>query len=156
MTDTDLQPLLAFYETGRSKRDFDGGIQLALERILADPQFVFRAERDGGDAAPGTFFRVSDLELASRLSFFLWSSIPDEPLLTLASRGRLHDPAALEQQVRRMLRDPRANALVSNFAGQWLYLRNLKNVSPAMSSFPNSTTTFVRPFSARPSSWSRV
>ncbi|MEP7304876.1 MAG: DUF1592 domain-containing protein [Acidobacteriota bacterium] len=136
VTDTDLRPLLTFYETGRGKRDFDAGIQLALERILADPQFVFRAERDGGDAGPGAIFRVSDLELASRLSFFLWSSIPDEALLTQASRGRLHDPAVLEQQVKRMLRDPRAGALVSNFAGQWLYLRNLKNVSPSHEQFP--------------------
>ena len=136
VTDTDLRPLLAFYETGRGKRDFDAGIQLALERILADPQFVFRAERDGGDAAPGAVFRVSDLELASRLSFFLWSSIPDEALLALAHRGRLHDPAVLEQQVRRMLHDPRAGALVSNFAGQWLYLRNLKSVSPSHEQFP--------------------
>jgi hypothetical protein len=99
-------------------------------------QFVFRAEHDPADLTPGTAFRVNDLELASRLSFFLWSSIPDEPLLALASRGKLRDPAVLEQQVRRMMLDRRAQALVSNFAGQWLYLRNLKNVVPSKDQFP--------------------
>ena len=134
--DADLRPLLAFYETGRRKGGWDAGIQLALERILADPQFVFRAEGDGGAAAVGTPFRVSDLELASRLSFFLWSSLPDDTLIDLASRGRLRDPVVLEAQVRRMLHDPRAGALVGNFAGQWLYLRNLKNVAPSSEQFP--------------------
>ena len=102
-----------------------------VERMLADPQFVFRVERDPPTLAPGAAFRVSDLELASRLSFFLWSSIPDEPAAGAGQpRASCSDPAVLEQQVRRMLRDPRAEALVSNFAGQWLYLRNLKNVVP--------------------------
>ena len=136
VSDADVRPLVAFYETGRQKGTFDAGIQLALERMLADPQFVFRAERDPADRPPGAAFRVSDLELASRLSFFLWSSIPDEPLLSAASRGKLREPAVLEQQVTRMLRDPRAGALVSNFAGQWLYLRNLKNVVPSKDQFP--------------------
>ena len=136
VTDGDLGPVLAFYATGRKARDFDGGIQLALQRILADPQFVFRAEREASVASPGAAFRVSDIELASRLSFFLWSSVPDEQLVALASRGTLHDPAVLDQQVRRMIRDPRARALVSNFAGQWLYLRNLKNVVPSKDQFP--------------------
>jgi len=134
--DADLGALLAFYETGRQKRNFDAGIQLAVERMLSDPQFVFRAEHDPADLTPGTAFRVNDLELASRLSFFLWSSIPDEPLLALASRGQLRDPAVLEQQVRRMMLDRRSQALVSNFAGQWLYLRNLKNVVPSKDQFP--------------------
>ncbi len=134
--ESDLRPLIAFYDAGRKKRDFDAGVQLALERLLSDPQFVFRAERDPDDVAPGTAFRVSDLELASRLSFFLWSSIPDEPLLALASRGRLREPAVLNQEVARMMRDPRARSLVSNFAGQWLYLRNLRNVVPSKDQFP--------------------
>jgi len=137
VSNADLRPLLAFYETGRRTGGWDAGIQLALERILADPKFVFRAESDGGATAAGTPFRVSDLELASRLSFFLWSSLPDDTLIDLASRGRLGDPAVLEQQVRRMLGDPRASALVSNFAGQWLYLRNLKNVAPSSEQFPD-------------------
>ena len=145
--DADLQPLLAFYETGRRKGGWEAGIQLALERILADPQFVFRAEGDGAGAV-GTPFRVSDLELASRLSFFLWSSLPDDTLIDLASRGRLRNPAVLEAQVRRMLHDPRAGALVSNFAGQWLYLRNLKNVAPSSEQFPefddNLRQSFLR------------
>jgi hypothetical protein len=109
---------------------FDSGIQRALARVLVDPQFLFRFERQPADVAPGSAYRLSDLELASRLSFFLWSSIPDDELLDVARRSALKDPAALERQVRRMLADPRAEALVSNFAGQWLFLRELKNARP--------------------------
>src|SRR5262245_65968732 len=99
---------------------------MALRRILADPQFVFRFERDPANLPVGSAHRISDIELASRLSFFLWSSIPDEELLTAAEQGRLKSPAVLQQQVRRMLKDPRSQALVTNFAGQWLFLRRLK------------------------------
>ena len=105
--------------------------------ILASPKFVFRLERDPANAAPGAVHRVSDVELASRLSFFLWSSLPDDELLDVARRGRLKTPAVLEQQVRRMLADPRAQALVDNFAGQWLQLRNVRNVLPNSDVFPD-------------------
>jgi hypothetical protein len=129
--EADVSALLRFYDSGRREQgDFETGIQVALQRMLSDPKFIFRAEHDPPGAAPGTVHRISPLELASRLSFFLWSSIPDDQLLNLASSGRLRDPAVFEQQVRRMLADPRARALVSNFAGQWLYVRNLKGTNP--------------------------
>ena len=105
--------------------------------MLTDPKFVFRFERDPVNVAAGAAYRVSDLELASRLSFFLWSSIPDDELLTVATEGKLHEPAVLEQQVRRMLADPRSQALVENFAGQWLYLRNVNGANPNVEEFPN-------------------
>src|SRR4029450_11781643 len=114
----------------------DAGVEMALRALLASPEFVFRIERDPAGVAPGTPYRISDVELASRLSFFLWSSIPDEELLSLAERGRLKDPAVLDAQVRRMLADPRSSALVSNFAGQWLFLRNLQNAVPDNDLFP--------------------
>ena len=118
---TDSSTLLTFYEAGRREGSFEAGIEAALQRILASPKFVFRVERDPARRRRrAAYYRVSDLELASRLSFFLWSSIPDDELLDLASAGQLKDPAVLEQQVRRMLADPRSQALVSNFAGQWL------------------------------------
>ena len=132
----DLDTLMEFYRSGRSDGSFDAGIQLALERLLISPDFLFRIERDPTDIAPGTIYALSDLELASRLSFFLWSSIPDAELLEAAERGMLQDPAALEQQTRRMLADPRSKALVQNFAGQWLYLRNLRSVVPDAAAFP--------------------
>ena len=134
--DADVAPVMAFYQTGRAKGGFDGGVQLAVQRILSDPEFVFRAERDPAPAARSVH-RVSDLELASRLSFFLWSSVPDGELLAVAERGRLKEPQVLERQVRRMLADSRASALVGNFAGQWLYLRNLRNVVPSKDAFPD-------------------
>jgi hypothetical protein len=133
----ELEPILDFYEAGRRQGTFDSGIQRGLERILASPRFAFRVERDPDSIAPGTPYRIADVELASRLSFFLWSSIPDETLLDLASRGRLKDPAILEQQVRRMLADPKSNALVANFAGQWLHLRNVRSVLPNSDEFPD-------------------
>jgi hypothetical protein len=129
-TGADLDTLLTFYREGRQAGSFESGIQRALARVLVDPQFLFRFEREPADVAPGTAFRLSDLELASRLSFFLWSSIPDDELLDVARRGGLKDPATLERQVRRMLADPRAEALVTNFAGQWLFLRELRNARP--------------------------
>jgi hypothetical protein len=135
--DTDLDPLLDFYSRGRAKGSFEAGIQMALRRILASPDFVFRIENDPPNARPGVAFPVPDVELASRLSFFLWSSTPDNTLLDLAARGRLKDPKVLEEQVRRMLADPKAEALTTNFAGQWLQLRNLKNARPNSFDFPD-------------------
>ena len=132
----DLETLMEFYRAGRSDGGFDAGIQLALERLLISPDFLFRVERDPADIAPETVYALSDLELASRLSFFLWSSIPDAELLDVAESGALSDPAVLEQQTRRMLADPRSKALVQNFAGQWLYLRNLRSVVPDAVTFP--------------------
>ncbi len=130
VTDTDLEMLLGFYETGRAERDFEAGIQKALERVLVAPGFLFRIEREPVDLVPGTAYRLTDLELASRLSFFLWSSIPDETLLSVAEAGRLHEPAELERQVRRMLADTRATALVDDFASQWLQLGRVRGVVP--------------------------
>ena len=141
VTDGEMQALMNFYKTAKSKGDFEDGIRMAVERILVSPVFLFRIERDPPNVPPGTVFRISDLELASRLSFFLWSSIPDDQLLDLAERGRLRDPAVLEQQVRRMLRDPRSKAMVSNFGGQWLQLRRLANLSPDPLEFPSFDDT---------------
>ncbi|MBV9769791.1 MAG: DUF1592 domain-containing protein, partial [Bryobacterales bacterium] len=116
---------------------FDAGIERALRLILSNPEFIFRFERDPSTVAEGASYQIDDLELASRLSFFLWSSIPDDELLTLASEHKLSDRATLNQQVRRMLADPRAQSLATNFAAQWLYLRNLKNFAPDPNQFPN-------------------
>ena len=135
VTEGDVRALFSLYETGRDEGDFEAGIALGLQKILVSPEFLFRIERDPSDAAPETAYRLSDLELASRLSFFLWSSIPDGELLDVAARGRLRDPAVLEQQVTRMLGDSRSRALVSNFAGQWLYLRNMRMVQPDVETF---------------------
>jgi mono/diheme cytochrome c family protein len=132
-----LQRLMDFYESGRSHGGFEAGIELALARILASPRFLFRIERDPADAFAGASYPVTDLELASRLSFFLWSSIPDDELLDLASHGKLKSPEIFDREVRRMLEDPRAEALVTNFAGQWLQLRNLRNVQPNSDLFPD-------------------
>ena len=132
----DLSTLMNFYRMGRSDASFDAGIQLALERLLISPDFLFRVERDPIDSDPGTIYALTDLEIASRLSYFLWSSGPDDELLVLAERSRLNDPEILEQQVMRMLADPRATALVQNFAGQWLYLRNLRGAVPDPLVFP--------------------
>ena len=145
VTKADVARLLAFYKTGREKGTFDTGIQMALRRMLASPTFVFRVEEDGALKA-GTIHRVSDLELASRLSFFLWSSIPDEPLLDLATRGQLSQPPVLEREVRRMLADQRAKAFVSNFAGQWLHVRNLKTIMPNHDEFPDFDDTLREAF----------
>ncbi|HVQ14363.1 MAG TPA: DUF1592 domain-containing protein, partial [Vicinamibacterales bacterium] len=133
----EMEPILTFYDTARRKSGFESGIQRGLERILASPRFAFRVEHDPETVTPGAPYRVSDVELASRLSFFLWSSIPDDTLLDLAGRGQLKDPAVLDQQVRRMLADPRSSALVDNFAGQWLQLRNVRSVLPNSDEFPD-------------------
>ena len=141
VTDRDLAPLLAEYKAGRegadSKAAFDSGIEMAVRRLLVSPEFLFRVERDPAGIAPKTNYRVSDLELASRLSFFLWSSMPDDELLGLATEGKLKDSKVFEQQVRRMLSDARSRALVTNFAGQWLYLRNVPAVTPNLDMFPD-------------------
>jgi hypothetical protein len=137
VTDVDLQTPLEFYKAARSEDGFEAGIEMALRAILASTEFLFRIERDPPNVAPKTAYRVSDVELASRLSFFLWSSIPDKELLDLAIAGKLKDPAVLDKQARRMLADPRSEALVTNFGGQWLYLRNLAAVSPDARMFPD-------------------
>ena len=124
----EINTLLEFYREGRKSGDFDSGIQQALARILVAPRFVYRIEEEPATVASGQVYRISDVELASRLSFFLWSSIPDDELRDVATKGRLRDPQTLAQQVKRMLADQRADALVENFAGQWLYLRELENV----------------------------
>ena len=134
--DTDMATLMEFYRAGRQGGSFEAGIQLGLERLLISPDFLFRVVRDPTDVAPATAYALTDLELASRLSFFLWSSGPDDELLDLAEDGRLTDPLVLEQQARRMIADPRATELVRNFAGQWLYLRNLRAVVPDAITFP--------------------
>jgi mono/diheme cytochrome c family protein len=137
VTDDDLKTLLEFYKTGRKDGTFESGIQFALERMLIDPDFLFRAERTPPGVKAGAPYKLSDLELASRLSFFLWSSVPDDRLLDEAARGKLKEPAVLSAQVRRMMADPRASALVQNFAGQWLMLRNIRDAAPDPDLFPN-------------------
>ena len=125
------------YRSARTTGGFEDGVRRALQRILVSPDFLFRVEVDPPKARPGSAYRVSDVELASRLSFFLWSSIPDDQLLSLAERGVLHERGVLQQQVARMLADPRANTLVSNFVAQWLYLRNVEAVLPDPTAFPD-------------------
>jgi hypothetical protein len=137
-TDAENAQLMASYEKGRrTQGTFEGGVRLALAQLLTNPQFLFRFEPDPPQLAPNTPYRLGDVELASRLSFFLWSSIPDDELLNLAIAKKLGNPAVLEQQVRRMLADQRSKALIENFVGQWLYLRNLKRITPDQSIFPD-------------------
>ena len=135
VTPADRQVPLKFYRDGRADGGFEGGIEMALRAVLVSPEFLFRVEQDPAGVAPNTPYRISDLELASRLSFFLWSSIPDDELLDAAIKGRIKTPAVLESQVRRMLADSRSKALTTNFAAQWLYLRNLASVNPDMRLF---------------------
>ena len=137
VTDRDCEAPLKFFRSARKERGFEGGIEMGLRAILISPEFLFRVERDPAGVAPGEAYRISDLELASRLSFFLWSSIPDEELLQAAIDGRLRTPAVLERQVRRMLAHERSRSLVTNFAQQWLYLRNLAAARPDMRLFPD-------------------
>jgi len=138
VNDNDLESLLGFFQRGRNEGGtFDSGIEAAIQLILADPDFIFRFEPDPANLATGAVYPLSDVELASRLSFFLWSTVPDEELISLASQGKLKDPTVLQNQVRRMLADPKSKALVDNFAGQWLYLRNLKNINPDFETFPD-------------------
>jgi cytochrome c5 len=133
----DLESLMNFYEEGRRGGTFDDGIELALRRLLTSPQFLVRAEKEPAGLATGKSYRISDLELASRLSFFLWSSVPDDQLINLAAQNRLSNPVVLEQQVKRMLADPKSEALVTNFADQLLYLRNLPTTSPDGVHYPD-------------------
>src|ERR1019366_3069649 len=130
VTDGDLAPAMKFYAAGRADRDFDRGIERALERMLVSPQFLFRVEEEPTSAKAGAPYPVSDTELASRLSFFLWSSIPDDELLTAAVSGNLRHPDVLHAQVARMLADPRAETLVTNFAAQWLFLHDVESKDP--------------------------
>jgi len=137
-TPSDVASLMDFYQTNRSDGgSFDDGIEAVLQRVLADPEFVYRLEPEPARLPAGKSYRIGDLALASRLSFFLWSSVPDEELIDLATQGKLKDPAVLEQQVRRMLADPKADALVTNFTGQWLGVRSLKTSEPVVNLFPD-------------------
>jgi hypothetical protein len=144
VTDVDRQRLFGFFDAGRNdastsheQKPFERGVQKALQRILASPKFCFHIEQDPPGLAPGAVYQINDRELASRLSFFLWGSIPDAQLLDLAAQNKLHASAVLEAQVHRMLADPKADALTTNFADQWLYLRNLRNMQPNSESFPD-------------------
>jgi cytochrome c551/c552 len=137
VNDADVESLLNLYQKGRNKGGFEDGIEMALQYVLADPEFIFRGEADPQNVKPGQPYRISDLELASRLAFFLWSSPPDAELLTVAGQNKLHDPKVLEQQARRMLTDARSHELVKNFAGQWLQLRNLPSTAPITQLFPD-------------------
>ena len=135
----DLAPLLSLYDEGRRAGGFEKGLQRAIEGLLVDPDFLFRVERDPAGLARGSAYRLTDLELASRLSFFLWSSIPDDELITLAAKGRLKDAMVLDQQVRRMLADERSKALVENFFGEWLQIRNVQSWTPDATQYPEFT-----------------
>ena len=137
VTDRDVEGPFELYQKARQSGDFDAGIEMALSAVLVSPHFLFRVEQDPLGIAPKTAYRISDLELASRLSFFLWSSLPDDQLLDVAVSGTLHQPVVLERQVRRMLADRRSEALVTNFASQWLRLRNLDSITPDMRLFPD-------------------
>lgn len=159
LTDADLKPLMDFYDQGRNQTTagadrFEMGVERAIERMLVSPQFLFRIEREPTGAAPGSIYRISDFELASRLSFFIWSSIPDDTLLDVAASGKLHEPMVLEEQVRRMMADPRSESMVTNFAAQWLYLRDVEMKEPDIyvfrefdeglrAAFVRETTLFV-------------
>ena len=156
VTSDDVDQLLTFFDQGAVSDGFDGGIELALRRLLVSPEFLFRIERDPAGASSGTIYALSDLELASRLSFFLWSSIPDDELLDVATRGELQDTAVLELQTRRMLADPRAVALVTNFAGHWLSLRNAAAVQPMRTCSRTLVKASGRASGARQSSCSRA
>jgi hypothetical protein len=146
VTAADVRPLLAFYGEGRAEGGFDQGIERALNRLLVSPEFLLRVEADPPQARPGTVYRISDIALASRLAFFLWNSIPDEELLTLAEQKRLNDPAVLDRQVRRMIGDRRFDSFVETFAGQWLFLRNLPASVPVQQNFPDFDDTLRQAF----------
>ncbi|HYP09655.1 MAG TPA: DUF1592 domain-containing protein [Bryobacteraceae bacterium] len=146
VADADVQAPLRFFKDARKDGSFETGIEMALSAVLVSPEFLFRVERDPAGVAPKTAYRISDLELASRLSFFLWSSLPDDELLDVASANKLHLPAELDKQVRRMLADKRSTALVTNFAEQWLYLRNLASTTPDMRLFPDFDDNLRRAF----------
>jgi len=134
---SEMTQLMGLYRQGAQASGFESGVRLALQKVLVSPAFIFRAEYDAPGSAPGSVHRISDLELASRLSFFLWSSLPDNELLTVAESGRLSDKSVMAAQVKRMLADSRSRELVKNFAGQYLFLRNIERISPDPSSLPN-------------------
>ena len=136
-TTADVDMMMEFYKSGRSEGNFEDGIEMVLSRVLASPQFIYRIEEEPAAIKPGQAYRISDVDLASRLSFFLWSTGPDDQLLKVAASGRLKDPVVLEQQVRRMLKDPKAEALAVNFAGQWLNLRGIAADSPLPLIYPD-------------------
>ncbi|HUK32839.1 MAG TPA: DUF1592 domain-containing protein, partial [Vicinamibacterales bacterium] len=138
ITDDEVATLMSFYEKGRASGDFEVGIQQAIARILVAPAFLYRAEAELATAKPGVPYRLSSIDLASRLSFFLWSSIPDDELLDAATKGTLRDPKVLQQQVKRMLADPKSEALTDNFAGQWLFLRDLAHVETSATNFDDN------------------
>jgi len=142
--DVTLETLMGFFESGRDLRGFETGIQYALARILVDPEFIFRFESEPENLAEGEIYPLNDFELATRLSFFLWSSIPDEELLEVATRGRLSEPDILEQQVRRMLADERSDSFIDNFAAQWLLLRELESVNPTSNDFDGNLRSSFR------------
>jgi hypothetical protein len=145
-SDASVDSLMELYQQARVKGSFEQGIELALQGLLVMPQFLFRVEKSPANVAPGQNYRISDIELASRLSFFLWSTIPDDELLALAAAGTLSDPDTLRKQVGRMIQDSRSRALVENFAGQWLYLRNVKTVHPNQDIFSDFDENLRRAF----------
>jgi len=141
-TDADVEMMMGFFNAGRAEGgSFDQGIEAVVQRVLADPEFIYRSELEPEGLAPGTTYRISDLELASRLSFFLWSSIPDEELIEIASAGRLHEPEVLRAQVDRMIADPRSDAFIENFTGQWLSVREIEASEPVVDLFPDFDST---------------
>jgi Protein of unknown function (DUF1592)/Protein of unknown function (DUF1588)/Protein of unknown function (DUF1587)/Protein of unknown function (DUF1585)/Protein of unknown function (DUF1595) len=146
-SDADIKVMTAFYRSGREQGGkFDTGIEAVIQRLLTDPDFIYRAEIEPAKAAPGSSYRISDLELASRLSFFLWSSIPDKELIDLAAANKLHTPAVLKQQVNRMIADPRSQALVQNFTGQWLNIRGIAASEPVVNLYPDFDSTLREAF----------
>ena len=143
ITPEDLESLLEYYEYGTEEGGFESGIQAAIQAILAKPEFIFRFEKEPQGAAPGTLYQISDLELASRLAYFLWSTIPDSELVQIASEGRLRNPEVLQTQIERMLEDQRSEALGRNFAGQWLRLAGIEQIFPEALLFPNFTANLA-------------
>jgi hypothetical protein len=143
VNENDIEGLLGFYQSGKNQGNFETGIRTVIQAIIASPEFVFRFEGVPANVLPGRNYRISDLELASRLSYFLWSTAPDGELIDLASQGKLKDPLMLEKQVKRMLADPRAAALSTTFAGQWLHLQNLKTANPDLFEYPNFDKTLA-------------
>ena len=130
-TDTDIDVPLARFRAGAEQGGFESGVEMALRSILVSPKFLYRVESQPSAVAPNAPYRPSDIDLASRLSFFLWSSIPDDTLLDLAAKGTLHRPEVMQKQVERMLADSKSQALVDNFAGQWLHVRNVRSHQPS-------------------------
>jgi hypothetical protein len=138
VTEGDVESLMGFYQRGRNEGgDFNHGVEMAIQAILMDPDFIFRKEQEPAGVKAGQKYRISDVELANRLSFFLWSSIPDDTLLNLATQHKLSNPAVLEQQVKRMLADPRSSQFVKNFGGQWFNVRGLEGRAPVTQAFPD-------------------